>query len=114
MRDIETDARMMAEAVNGGSWDRDYTKAQKEGWRLKVRWAMARYGSESPEFYPVTQLPPDSSPMLVFDDFYKHWITARWSDEKGTSEGDMCWRDWFWGTPLRAPTFWTYMPEAPK
>lgn len=39
----ETEARAMAEAVNGGSWDTDYTEAQKAGWRLKVLWAMERY-----------------------------------------------------------------------
>ncbi|MEM8976292.1 MAG: hypothetical protein AAGD43_29860 [Pseudomonadota bacterium] len=37
------EARDMAEAVNGGSWDVDYTDAQKVGWCLKVQWAMARY-----------------------------------------------------------------------
>ena len=46
MRDekfIDDEARAMAEAVNGGSWDTDYTEAQKAGWRLKVMWAMERY-----------------------------------------------------------------------
>lgn len=46
MRDekfIDDEARAMAEAVNGGSWDADYTEAQKAGWRLKVMWAMERY-----------------------------------------------------------------------
>lgn len=43
---LEYEARAMAEAVNGGSWDKDYTDAQKTGWKAKVRWAMERYGSD--------------------------------------------------------------------
>ena len=46
---IEAEARAMAEAVNGGRWDADYTEAQQAGWRLKVRWALARYaGATAP------------------------------------------------------------------
>lgn len=37
---IETGARALAEAVNGGSWDRDYTSAQKNVWRRRVVAAM--------------------------------------------------------------------------
>jgi hypothetical protein len=40
---VEQEARAMAEAINGGSWDRDYTDAQKAGWRLKVKWSTQRY-----------------------------------------------------------------------
>lgn len=39
----ETEAKAMAEAVNGGNWDKDYTEVQQRGWILKVRWAMDRY-----------------------------------------------------------------------
>lgn len=41
---IEADAKAMAEAVNGGVWETDYTEAQQAGWKLKVAWAMRRYG----------------------------------------------------------------------
>lgn len=41
---IENEAKKMAEAINGGSWDEDYTDAQKVGWRQKVEWAIGRYG----------------------------------------------------------------------
>jgi len=40
---VETEgraAKALAEAVNGGSWERDYTLAQKELWRSRVRAAM--------------------------------------------------------------------------
>ena len=37
---IEIHARAMAEALNGGSWDKDYTETQKVGWRVKVEWAL--------------------------------------------------------------------------
>lgn len=33
-------AKMMALEVNGGDWKKDYTQAQKNGWILKVRWAV--------------------------------------------------------------------------
>jgi hypothetical protein len=41
------EAQAMAEAINGGSWDKDYTEHQKRGWILKVRWAMNRYRKEA-------------------------------------------------------------------
>ena len=41
--EIEAEAKEMAEAVNGGKWERDYTPAQKEGWKLKVKWARRKY-----------------------------------------------------------------------
>ncbi len=37
---IENGARALAEAVNGGSWDKDYTHWQKALWRRRVRAAM--------------------------------------------------------------------------
>ena len=40
------EARLMAEAVNGGSWDSDYTDAQKSGWILKARWAATHHDAE--------------------------------------------------------------------
>ena len=36
-------AMAMALAVNGGSWEVDYTESQKIGWCLKVRWAHKRF-----------------------------------------------------------------------
>lgn len=42
--DVEKDlAKRMALAVNGGNWGTDYTKSQKIGWCLKVRWAAAHF-----------------------------------------------------------------------
>lgn len=41
-----SEARAMAEAINGGDWDTDYTEAQKRGWILKVRWAMRMYSAD--------------------------------------------------------------------
>lgn len=37
---IETGARALAEALNGGSWDTHYTAAQKALWRRRVLAAM--------------------------------------------------------------------------
>lgn len=37
---IEVGARALAEAVNGGSWDQDYTHIQKQLWRRRVAAAM--------------------------------------------------------------------------
>ena len=37
---IDMMAGRMAEDVNGGSWDTDYSEAQKAGWRLKAQWAL--------------------------------------------------------------------------
>lgn len=37
---IEVGAQALAEAVNGGSWDRDYTHSQKALWRRRVVAAM--------------------------------------------------------------------------
>lgn len=44
---IEFEAMMMAEAINGGTWNKHYTEAQKAGWRLMVLYAMKRYGRAS-------------------------------------------------------------------
>lgn len=35
---FERSAEKMALDINGGSWDKDYTEAQKNGWRLKAWW----------------------------------------------------------------------------
>ena len=40
---VKSEAATMAEAINGGRWNKDYTEAQKIGWCLKVEWAMQRY-----------------------------------------------------------------------
>lgn len=43
-------ARQMAEDVNGGSWDKNYTPAQKSGWILKARWMLnnsERYNNDT-------------------------------------------------------------------
>lgn len=37
---IEAGARALAEAVNGGSWDKDYAQWQKALWRRRVVAAM--------------------------------------------------------------------------
>lgn len=37
---FERAARALAEAINVGDWDRDYTLAQKELWRCRVTAAM--------------------------------------------------------------------------
>jgi hypothetical protein len=37
---LERAAKALAEAVNGGSWDTDYTLEQKELWRCRVTAAM--------------------------------------------------------------------------
>jgi hypothetical protein len=36
----ERAAKALAEAINGGNWDTDYSLAQKELWRSRVRAAM--------------------------------------------------------------------------
>lgn len=41
---VEAHAKRMAEAVNGGRWEENYTESQKRGWMLKVVWAMEEYG----------------------------------------------------------------------
>lgn len=42
---IQTEAKAMALAINGGDWQQDYSEAQKVGWCLKVKWAMERYSA---------------------------------------------------------------------
>lgn len=37
---IEKGAKALAEALHGGKWDTNYTSAQKEVWRDRVRRAM--------------------------------------------------------------------------
>ena len=39
-------AMEMAEAVNGGSWKKDYTETHKIGWSLKVQWAQKKFGDK--------------------------------------------------------------------
>lgn len=41
IKDIDRLAKETAEAVNGGSWETDYTDSQKEGWRLMVIYVVA-------------------------------------------------------------------------
>lgn len=36
-------AEALAISVNGGSWDKDYTEAQKIGWCLKIQWMQENY-----------------------------------------------------------------------
>lgn len=36
-------AAKMAVDINGGSWDRDYTDAQKKGWCIKVQYFFENY-----------------------------------------------------------------------
>ena len=40
MNRIEFAAKKMAEAVNGGKWEKDYTESQKKGWISKIEWAL--------------------------------------------------------------------------
>ncbi len=39
---IEHEAERMAVHVNGGNWNRDYTEAQKMGWRRKIEYMLTR------------------------------------------------------------------------
>lgn len=56
--DVEAEAMAMAEAVNGGSWNdpKYYGEPQKEGWRLKVKWAHTRYNAALAERVKVKPL----------------------------------------------------------
>ncbi len=47
LADIEGFARIMAEEINGGSWDVDYTESQKKGWMLRAAWACGFMSEET-------------------------------------------------------------------
>lgn len=44
---MEDEAKKMAEEINGGKWETHYSETQKQGWRLKILWAINRFSKEN-------------------------------------------------------------------
>jgi len=42
---IQCEAKAMAEAINGGSWEEHYTEAQRVGWCQKAVYAARHFGA---------------------------------------------------------------------